>query len=114
VRAGRDHTLGWGCKMRSFIIAVSIAFIWALLASLVGRFAEKKGHSANFWNVISLTCTPLVGFLYVALLSPRSELAPRAYRPCPHCSRMVKAGVEVCPFCLCEISEKPGVEKAAA
>jgi hypothetical protein len=100
--------------MRSFIIAVSIAFIWALLASLVGQFAEKKGHSASLWNIFSLLCTPLVGFLLVALLPSASELAPVAYRPCPQCSRTVKAGIEVCPYCRAQVSGKPSVQKMAA
>jgi hypothetical protein len=99
--------------MRSFIIVVSITFIWALLAALVGRFAEKKGHSASLWNVFSLICTPLIGFLFVDLLPSASELVPRAYRRCPHCSQTVKASIEVCPYCQSEMSEKRSVEKAA-
>jgi hypothetical protein len=100
--------------MGSFIFTVCIAFIWALLAALVGQLAEKKGHSATLWNVFSLICTPLLGFLFVALLPSASELAPVAYRQCLQCSRTVKAGIEVCPYCHAPMSGKPKIEKIAA
>ena len=110
----RRDTFPWRCNMRSFILAVSIAFIWALLAAHVGYLAEKKGHSGNFWNVLSLVCSPLIGYLLVILLPSAPDFVPLAYRPCPHCSRTIKARIEVCPYCDTEISRKPSVNKIAA
>jgi hypothetical protein len=88
-------------------------FIWALLAAVVGRFAEKKGQSASLWNIISVICTPLIGFLFVALLPSTSELVPRAFRRCPHCLQTVKANIDVCPYGHSEMSEELCVRKAA-
>jgi hypothetical protein len=110
---GRKHTLLGRCNTGSFIIVVFIMFIWALLAAVVGRFAEKKGQSASLWNIISVICTPLIGFLFVALLPSTSELVPRAFRRCPHCLQTVKANIDVCPYGHSEMSEELCVRKAA-
>lgn len=100
--------------MGSLLLIAFIAFIWALAAALVGRFAERKGHSGNLWNVFSLICSPLIGYLVVALLPSASELAPRAFRQCPHCSRNVLGGVEMCPYCQADMSNKPSAQNLAA
>jgi hypothetical protein len=109
----RPHS-HWGWNMGSLLLIVSITFIWVLAAALVGRFAERKGHSENLWNVFSLICSPLIGYLFVALLPSASELAPRAFRHCPRCSRDVLTGLEICPYCHADMSDKPSAQKVAA
>jgi hypothetical protein len=82
-----------------------------LLAAFVGQLAEKKGLNATLWNVFFPDLTPLLGSLFVALLPSASQLAPVAYRGCLHCSRTVKAGIEVCPYCHDQTSGEPKIRR---
>jgi hypothetical protein len=100
--------------MGSLLLIASITFIWTLAAALVGQLAAKKGHGENLWFMFSLICSPVIGYLFVALLPSASELVPRAFRHCPRCSRNVLNGIETCPYCHGEMSEKANVEKVAA
>jgi hypothetical protein len=100
--------------MGSLLLISSITFVWTLAAALVGRLAARKGHGENLWFMFSLICSPVIGYLFVALLPSASELGPRTFRRCPRCSRNVLTGIEMCPYCHAEMSEKPSVEKVAA
>jgi hypothetical protein len=100
--------------MALFVFALALSLIWVLLAGLVAEFAEKKGHSSALWYVFSLVCSPLVGFLIVALLPSASDLAPAEYTWCRYCLRTVKAGTDACPYCHADLAEKAAAQKKAA
>jgi hypothetical protein len=100
--------------MALFVFALAFVLIWALLAGLVGEFAEKKGHSSALWYIFSLVCSPLVGFLIVALLPSASDMAPAEYAWCRYCLKTVKAGTDVCPYCHADLTLKSRAEKKAA
>jgi|SRR5579864_1702511 len=100
--------------MNFLLIVGGIAFVWILLAVLVGDFADRKGHRGRFWFGLSLICSPLIGFVVVALLPSRADLAPIWYQPCPNCLRTVKAGTDVCPYCHAGLTGKAGAEKKVA
>ena len=96
------------------VFALAFVLIWVLLAGLVGEFAEKKGHSSALWYVFSLVCSPLVGFIVVALLPSGADLAPVWYQPCPNCLKTVRTGTDVCPYCHADLYTKSEAEKKAA
>ena len=103
-----------GCAMALFVFALAFVLIWALLAGLVGEFAEKKGHSSALWYIFSLVCSPLVGFLIVALLPSASDMAAAEYTWCRHCLRTIKVGSDACPYCHADLTGKGVAEKKAA
>jgi hypothetical protein len=100
--------------MALLVFALAFVLIWVLLGGLVGEFAEKKGHSSALWYIFSLVCSPLVGFIVVALLPSSAELGPAWYQPCPNCLKTVKAGTDVCPYCHADLTGKGKAEKRAA
>jgi hypothetical protein len=100
--------------MAVLIFALAFALIWVLFAGLVGEFAAKRGHSSALWYVLSLLCSPLVGFLIVALLPSASEMAPAGYTWCRYCLRTVKSGTDTCPYCNADLTGKGEIEKKAA
>ena len=96
------------------VFALAFVLIWVLLGGLVGEFAEKKGHSSALWYIFSLVCSPLVGFIVVALLPSNAEAGPVWYQPCPFCLRTVESGTDTCPYCHADLHKKSGAEKKAA
>lgn len=93
-----------GCAMGLIVLSAAIALMWVLLAGLVGQMAERK----------SLLCSPLVGFVVVALLPSIGHLTPDAYKQCAHCSNMVKVEEAICPYCHADLYKKSDAEKKAA
>jgi hypothetical protein len=110
----RPRLQGRRCAMGLLVFALAFVLIWVLLAALVGEFAEKRGHSSALWYVFSLICSPLIGFFVVGLLPSATDLTPVGYRPCPHCSRTVKVGREICPYCHADLTGKGNIERKAA
>src|SRR5579864_5966732 len=100
--------------MGLLVFALAFVLIWVLLAALVGEFAEERGHSSALWYVFSLICSPLIGFAVVAGLPSLADLNPAAYRQCTHCSNIVRAEAEICPYCHADLTGRDGAEKKAA
>jgi MFS family permease len=100
--------------MNFLLIAVGIAFVWILLAALVGNFADRKGHSGALWFGLSLICSPLIGFLVMALLPSADDLMPVGYRPCPQCGLAARVGKDICLYCNADLTGKGAAEKRAA
>ena len=100
--------------MNFLLIAAGIAFVWILLAALVGDFADRKGHRGMFWFGLPLICSPLVGFIVVALLPSRGEVRPVWYQPCPYCLRTLKVDADICPYCHTDLTGKREAEKKVA
>ncbi len=88
--------------------------LWILLAGLVGDFADRKGHSRYLWFGLSLICSPLIGFVVVALLPSAADLTPVGYTWCRYCLRTVRVRTEICPYCHEDLTGKGKVEKKAA
>ena len=76
--------------MGLIVLAATVALLWVVSSGLVGQMAERKGHNNLHWYVFSLLCSPLIGFIVVALLPSIGHLTRDAYKQCAHCSNMVK------------------------
>lgn len=100
--------------MALLVFGLALVLIWVLLAGLVGEFAEKKGHSSALWYILSLVCSPLVGFIVVALLPSHVEVAPVWYQPCPYCLKTVEVGSATCQYCNADLTRKGKAVKKAA
>ncbi len=100
--------------MTSFVIAIAASFVWIFLCGVVGDLADKRGHDGILWFFFSLFCSPVLGFLVVALLPSANDLTPVGYMPCPYCSRTVKVGRETCPYCNADLTGKGKAEKKVA
>jgi len=74
--------------------------LYALLASAVAAYAERRGRNRIAWFLVSLLLSPLIGFLLVAGsrdLKPKTTIEPRA--PCPHCAEQILPAAKICPHC---------------
>lgn len=100
--------------MGLIVLSAAVAFMWVLSAGLVGQMAERKGHNNLHWYIFSLFCSPLIGFLVVALLPSVEDLPPAAYKQCAHCSNMVKGEETICPHCHADFYKKSEAKKKAA
>lgn len=103
-----------GCAMAPYVIAIVLTMVWIFLSGVVGDLADKRGHDGMLWFFFSLFCSPLIGFFVVELLPSADDLMPIGYRPCPHCSRTVKVGREICPYCNTDLAKRGITEKKAA
>jgi hypothetical protein len=85
-------------------------FFWVMFAVVVGVFAANKGRSGVGWFLLSLLISPLLGFLFVAVLSNLKEGAAShavsAAQPgaathvrCPACAEWVLPQAAVCKHC---------------
>jgi hypothetical protein len=77
-----------------------ILILYALLASAVAAFAERRGRNRIGWFLVSLLLSPLIGFLLVAGsrdLKPKLIIEPRA--PCPQCAEQILPAARICPHC---------------
>ncbi len=100
--------------MGFIVLSAAVALLWVLLAGLVGQMAEQKGHNNLHWYVFSLFCSPLIGFIVVALLPSMGDLTPDTFTQCAHCSNMVKVEEAICPYCQADLYKKSEAEKKAA
>jgi hypothetical protein len=71
---------------------IVIAFSFGLATGIIGR---GKGSSFWIWFVIG-TVLPILGL--IAVYAYRSEKT-EPERRCPHCNKIVKLYVQVCPRC---------------
>ena len=100
--------------MGLIVLSAAVALLWVLSSGLVGQMAERKGHSNLHWYVFSLFCSPLIGFIVVALLPSAADLMPVGYKPCPYCMKTVMIERKICPYCSADLSGQGKVEKKAA
>lgn len=111
---GADKARPRGYAMTAFVIAIASAFVWIFLSGVVGDLADRRGHDGILWFFLSLFCSPVIGFFVVELLPSAADLSPVGYRPCPGCSRTVKIGKEICPYCGADLPGKCKPDKLAA
>ncbi len=94
--------------MTSMVLAIAGAALWLFLSAAVGNFADRRGHSGTIWYLFSLLCSPIVGFLVVALL-PSLATLNRDLAHCPHCQAIVNI-----PVCHHDVVERSKERRVAA
>lgn len=78
---------------------------WVLLSVLAGRYAKSKGYGFATTFIASLLLSPVLGFLSVAVRSPRADvvesqaIASGEVKKCGSCAELVKAEAIKCRFC---------------
>ncbi len=100
--------------MNFLLFAAGAAFVWILLAALVGDFADRRGHRGMLWFGLSLICSPLVGFVVVTLLPSAADVTPVEYTWCRYCLRTVRVRTDICPYCHADLTGKGTAVKKAA
>jgi hypothetical protein len=75
---------------------IVIAFFFGLSAGTIGKI---KGSSFLLWFLIGF-CLPFIGTI-AALLWRNERDDP--LRQCPECGNVMKAYVQVCPRCGCDL-----------
>jgi branched-subunit amino acid permease len=97
-----------------------IIFFWLLFAVLVGVFAHNKGRNGFLGFLLATILSPLIGFIWVAVLRNKKSDAQQAElvaavkavaveeagatRECPRCAETIKAAASVCRFCQGEVT----------
>lgn len=85
-------------------------FFWVMFAVVVGVFASSKGRSGFGWFVLSLVISPLLGFLFVAVMTNLNVQAavsaaqaqqpgPATHVKCSACAEWVLPEAAVCKHC---------------
>lgn len=73
---------------------------WVLLSVAVALFAGYRGRSALGWFVLSLLISPLLGFIFVAVVpNLAKEPNEQTHRKCPDCAEQVLREARVCKHC---------------
>jgi MFS family permease len=85
-----------------------------IACGLIGNFADRRGRSGMLWFGLSLICSPLIGFVVVALLPSTADLTPVEYTWCRYCLTTVRVRTDTCPYCHADLTGKDGAGKKAA
>lgn len=75
-----------------------IGLMFAVIASLIGGQAERKGRSWAQFFWLSMLITPLLTWLIVATIQS-DGLQTGDTRKCPACAEVIKAEARVCKHC---------------
>ena len=79
--------------------------VWLILSILVGVYANSKGKSGILYFFISITLSPLLGFI-IALVS-----GDATKKKCSNCGQEIDINAKVCPFCNNSFSKNTNVIK---
>jgi hypothetical protein len=96
-------------------------FFWVMFAVVVGVFASSKGRSGFGWGLLSLVISPLLGFLFVAVLpnlkaqamaaaTAAAQPGPATHVRCAACAEWVLPQAVVCKHCGAELKPDLGFE----
>lgn len=83
---------------------------WLFLCVLIGIFAHKRGRFGFGWGIVSLTLSPLVGWLIVLALpdvgkSTESKdglgnaITEATHKRCPACREVIRRDALKCRHC---------------
>lgn len=62
------HVEGSGLtSLIMLLVLLAIGIIYLKLCSMVGNYAEKRGHSYWLFYLIALFCNPFVGYIIAVL-----------------------------------------------
>lgn len=83
-------------------------FFWVLLAVAVGAYGASKGRSGFGWFLLSLLISPLLGFIFCALVKdlkhPKEQApSPETHVKCPDCRELVLREARKCKHCGCAL-----------
>lgn len=76
--------------------------LWIALSVAVGLLADKRGRSIGAWVMVSLLCSPLVGFIFLLVMDDRAYLRQQPAEPmrsCVACAELVLSMATVCKHC---------------
>lgn len=76
----------------------AIGLMFAVIASLIGGQAERKGRSWAQFFWLSMLITPLLTWLIVATIQSDGTHTGET-RKCPACAELIKAEARVCKHC---------------
>jgi hypothetical protein len=87
---------------------VETFFFWALFAIAVGAYASSKGRSGFGWFLLAMVISPLLGFIFCAIvddLKHPKETAPtpETHVKCPDCRELVLHDARKCKHCGCDL-----------
>ena len=85
---------------------MEIVFVWLVFSALVGFFAGQRGRSGLGWFLFSLILSPLLGLLFVAVLTDKKAAAgpsPKTHVRCPDCRELVLKDARKCKHCGCAL-----------
>lgn len=92
-------------QSEAMIQALTLAFVggaiglmFAVIASLIGGQAERKGRSWSQFFWLSMLITPLLTWLIVATIQSDGTQTGET-RKCPACAELIKAEARVCKHC---------------
>ena len=80
------------------LVTGMIGLMFAVIASLIGGQAERKGRSWAQFFWLSMLITPLLTWLIVATIQS-DGLQTGDTRKCPACAEVIKAEARVCKHC---------------
>ena len=84
-------------------LAIAWLFIGVPLSLAAGLYAVRLRRSAVGWTLLSLVLSPLVGFVFLAVLGG-AKARDRVDRvPCPFCSEPVRISAVRCPHCRSDL-----------
>jgi len=77
---------------------------WIGVAVLIGIWNANRGNSFVAALLVSLFCTPLLGFFFVALQRVNKAMVEKrainnGMKKCPACAELVKAEAKKCRYC---------------
>jgi hypothetical protein len=88
-----------------------LVIFWIGVSYMIGKYAERRGHSFALAFLASVLLSPLLTFLVIALI-PSGELVSGSQtitggmlRECPYCAEPVKIQAVNCPHCCKNIPQ---------
>lgn len=85
---------------------MEVFLLWSLLSFAVGIWASSRGRSGVGWFFFSMILSPLLGFVFVAVIGRAGAAAaymdgpsPDTHVKCPMCAELVRKEAKLCKHC---------------